>query len=67
MEKDKNSEELLAEYLHENLNSIQQNIVLLLKDFTKKEPSRLVKGFLKVWEANMKLELKDGRIAKKQN
>lgn len=66
-EKDKSSEDLLTIYLYGNFNSIQMSVVQLLKDFTKKEPIKMVKGLLHIWEANMKLDTKDSRTAKKHN
>lgn len=66
-EKDKNSEELLTTYIQQNFNKIQYKIVQLLKDFSIQKPALLIKGFLKVWDANMNMESKDGKLANHQN
>ena len=57
----------MTAYIQQNFNKIQHKIVQLLKDFSIQKPALLIKGFLKVWDANMKLESKDGRLANQQN
>ena len=62
-----NGKELLDQYHQSNFNPIQKCIVSMLKDFTEKEPEKVVTGFLKIWEEHMEISTKNQDEIHKSN